>query len=607
MNVKLRLMIVLGILGLVLTYMGGRDWIVLSKPAKDITELWEVDYHDLKAGDHVCFDVNLVWDQIGSETTTSKTYGVTTSERESARYYLLPFCRDREDGYLYPTPYLMVKLGSQYNSLMSTQISKTDEWWSGNGDYSSIPSTSIHMDGKLVKMPNDIRKQLKATLEAGEDIEDYMIPVIFERIAAQGAVKGMTIAGIVMIMCFLVMLFFVIKGSATAVQQPIPGVRRDPFVPQGGTPGTGMQGNFGSAFAQQPQSGTPGTGMQGNFGSAFAQQPQSGTPGTGMQGNFGSAFAQQGAPQQSFGTGNTAPQQSGAFGAGNGSQQSVTKQGTGASPYSTATLETTQIPYIPGISLGPDPSKRDPSVGGAGAAPSQTPGSTAPLGPSSSQGPRPLGPSSSQGPQPLGPSSILDGSQSESASILGNTPAPAVSPLSSAVKESAAEAPAAGNKEEKKDEQGLSEEEAAQLRAMAFATSRPAVLPLGGGGANVQATSQPATLPLGVSPTTVSNHNFDIPVPQSESEENKASTQSPMGASPLYGTGPAQQPQSAAPTQQSPMGASPLYGTAPAAPAAAKPAQPEEDENAPLYADNTEMKKVFKGAFANSNNNNNYN
>ncbi len=565
MNVKLRLMIVLGILGLVLTYMGGRDWIVLSKPAKDITELWEVDYHDLKAGDHVCFDVNLVWDQIGSETTTSKTYGVTTSERESARYYLLPFCRDREDGYLYPTPYLMVKLGSQYNSLMSTQISKTDEWWSGNGDYSSIPSTSIHMDGKLVKMPNDIRKQLKATLEAGEDIEDYMIPVIFERIAAQGAVKGMTIAGIVMIMCFLVMLFFVIKGSATAVQQPIPGVRRDPFVPQGGTPGTGMQGNFGSAFAQQ------------------------------------------GAPQQSFGTGNTAPQQSGAFGAGNGSQQSVTKQGTGASPYSTATLETTQIPYIPGISLGPDPSKRDPSVGGAGAAPSQTPGSTAPLGPSSSQGPRPLGPSSSQGPQPLGPSSILDGSQSESASILGNTPAPAVSPLSSAVKESAAEAPAAGNKEEKKDEQGLSEEEAAQLRAMAFATSRPAVLPLGGGGANVQATSQPATLPLGVSPTTVSNHNFDIPVPQSESEENKASTQSPMGASPLYGTGPAQQPKSAAPTQQSPMGASPLYGTAPAAPAAAKPDQPEEDENAPLYADNTEMKKVFKGAFANSNNNNNYN
>ena len=326
-----------------------------------------------------------------------------------------------------------------------------------------------------------------------------------------------------------------------------------------------------------------------------------------MQGNFGSAFAQQGAPQQSFGTGNTAPRQSGAFGAGNGSQQSVTKQGTGASPYSTATLETTQIPYIPGISLGPDPSKRDPSVGGAGATPSQTPGSTAPLGPSSSQGPRPLGPSSSQGPQPLGPSSILDGSQSESASILGNTPASAVSPLSSAVKENAAEAPAAGNKEEKKDEQGLSEEEAAQLRAMAFATSRPAVLPLGGGGANVQATSQPATLPLGVSPTTVSNHNFDIPVPQSGSEESKAPTQSPMGASPLYGAGPAQQPKSVAPTQQSPMGASPLYGTAPAAPAAAKPAQPEEDENAPLYADNTEMKKVFKGAFANSNNNNNYN
>ena len=171
------------------------------------------------------------------------------------------------------------------------------------------------------------------------------------------------------------------------------------------------------------------------------------------------------------------------------------------------------------------------------------------------------------------------------------------------MQESPAAAPAADNTQEKKDAQGYTEEEAAQLRAMAFATSQPAVLPLGGGGENVHAASQPATLPLGVSPTTVSNHNFDIPVPQAESEESAAPTQqSPMGASPLYGAGPAQQPQSAAPTQ-SPMGASPLYGTAPAA----KPAQPAEDDNTPLYADNTEMKNVFKGAFANSNNNNNYN
>lgn len=476
MNTKLRLMIVLGILGLVLTYMGGSDWIVLSKPAKDITELWEVDYHDLKAGDHVCFDVNLVWDQIGSETTTNKTYGVTTSERESARYYLLPFCRDKDDEFIYPSPFLMVKLGGQYNDLMSEQISKTDEWWYGNGDLADIPTTSIHIDGKLVKMPNDIRKQIKATLDAGEDIEDYMIPVIFQKISAPGAVKGMTIVGIVLIMAFLVILFFVIKGSATAVQQPIPGVRREPFVPQGGAAGAGMQGNPGSAFAQQGMS-------QQSFGTANTAPQQSGAYGAGNT-----------ASQQSFGTGNTAPQQSGAFGAGNAAvQQSVNKQGSGASPYSTATLETTQIPYIPGISLGPDPSKQGP-------APSQTFGGTAPLGPSSISGSvqsgpsavsgpssilgsAPLGPSSSQGPQPLGPSSVLDGSQSESSLIPGNTPA-------------------------------------------------PAVLPLGGGGANVQASTQPA-----------------------------------------------------APAKQ--------------------PAEPEEDENAPLYADNTEMKKVFKGAFASPANNGN--
>ena len=46
----------------------------------------------------------------------------------------------------------------------------------------------------------------------------------------------------------------------------------------------------------------------------------------------------------------------------------------------------------------------------------------------------------------------------------------------------------------------------------------------------------------------------------------------------------------------------PLYGSAPA-PQAANPASSgEANENAPLYADNTEMKKVFSGAFGNNNN-----
>ncbi|MBP5608806.1 MAG: hypothetical protein J6X66_11165 [Lachnospiraceae bacterium] len=657
MKMSTRLFIALAAFGVIMTFFGVGDWMCLSKEPKDITELWDYDYSRIKEGDHVCLDVTLVWDQIGSQISQSKTFGVTTSEKETGRYYLIPFCQDTDDGYIYPTPYLMARIPSQYNTLLDSQIEKTATWWETDGEFSEVPTCSLHLDGRIKKLPNDIRKQLTNSLDSGERLEDYMLPVLFEPIMAPGAVKGMSIAGILCLMATLVILALKLKsvagskqvdygiprsqgtaftsqngntgnfGSSFANQQPLGGAGNAQSSFAGGQPQNTAGGNFGSSFA----GGQPQNTAGGNFGSSFAGgQPQN-TAG----GNFGSSFAG-GQPQNTAG-GNFGSSIAGgqpAGGAGNMQSSFANTQPSpekpAGSPYSTATLETTPLPYIPGISVGPAPSRQGGSSFAGPASqsgPSPMPGS-APLGPSSISGSEPLGPSSPSGPQPLGPSSVLGGEQSGSTSILGNTPAPAVSPVTSAVTESTPAAPAEEKTEEKKETQGPTEEEAAQLRAMAFATSQPAILPLGGGGANVQAASQPATLPLGVSPTTVSNHNFDIPVPQGDSEESGAPAQSPMGASPLYGAGPAQQPQSAAPTQspmgasplygsgpaqqpqstaptQSPMGASPLYGTAPAAPA--KPAAPEEDEHTPLYADNTEMKSVFKGAFANSNNNNNYN
>jgi len=700
MSFKWKLIVAIAALGIGLCVASIPDWICLKKDPKDITELWDADYSDIKVGDHVCMDVTLVWDQIGSQISQEKTFGVTTSEKETGRYYLFPFCQDIEGGLIYPTPYLMARIPTKYNSVLDTQISKTQSWWESDGDFDSVPTSSIHLDGKIQKIPGDVRKQLVASLDSGEVLEDYMLPVLFVPILVPEAVQPAAIAGILLVMVSLVAVFLMLRGAVGSKPTPLyGGAPKTPDYGGAAPSGTGFAGsqantagNMGSAFAGS-QAGTTGSafagGQAGTTGSAFAG-PQQGVPGSmgfaggqpgpagtgfaGGQANTGSAFVSSQPGMSGSGVAGTQPGAVssafvGAASAFAGSQAGTTgsafagnqatpgnqaaPMGTGfagsqtaqpaapkaqPNPYSTATLETTQIPYIPGISVGPAPGSEPlgpsslygPAQNGPApaAAPAQS-GPSAVSGPSSILGSAPLGPSSSQGPKPLGPSSVLDGSQSENTSILGNTPAPAVSPLTSSVQESPAAAPAADNTQEKKDAQGYTEEEAAQLRAMAFATSQPAVLPLGGGGENVQASTQPATLPLGVSPTTVSNHNFDIPVPQAVSEESAAPTQqspmgasplygagpaqqpqsaaptqqSPMGASPLYGAGPAQQPQSAAPTQQSPMGASPLYGTAPAA----KPAQPAEDDNTPLYADNTEMKNVFKGAFANSNNNNNYN
>lgn len=634
---KWKIILAIGVIGIAFIAGALPDWLCLQKSPKDITNLWEYDYRQIKKDDHVCLDVTMVWDQIGTQIEESRTFGVKTSSKETGRYYLLPFCQEVEGGLVYPTPYLMMRLPAQYNSAMDTQISKTESWWETEADFDEFPVSSIHLDGRIEKIPNDMRKQLEATLSPGERLEDYMLPVLFVPIINPGASKVMSILGILLVMADLVIIFLVLKGAAGSSPMPTYGsASRTPDYGGGSssTAGASFSGNqtnagtvpFGQAFAGG-QSAAPGEPVRSAFaggaamGSAFAgsQQtaqntafggpqpmPQNPAFGGGQSGpaqSFGasqpaaqpqsSAFGGgQSGPAQSFGASQPAAQpQNPAFGGG----QSGPAQPFGASQpasqpqnssYSTASLETTQIPYIPGISVGPAPG-----------APAQS--GPSPLGPSSLPGSGPLGPSggisgpSQSGPSPMGPSSILGSEPVSTSPVYGAGSQPA-SPVSPVPANEPAPAPAAAEKPE------MTEEQAAQIAAMAFGSSQPAMLPLGGNTASVQAASQPATLPLGVSPTQVSSGNsFTMPPAQPESTAAPATPPSPIYGSgpatppsPIYGSGPATPP-------------SPIYGTAPAA-APEKSTPPAEDENAPLYADNTQMKKVFQGAFSNSNNNGNY-
>ena len=613
MKLKWRIILAIGVIGIALIAGALPDWMCLQKSPKDITNLWDYDYRQIKKEDHVCLDVTLVWDQIGTQTEEHRTFGVTTSSRETGRYYLLPFCQDVESGMVYPTPYLIMRLPAQYNTAMDAQISKTETWWETSEDFEDFPVSSIHLDGRIEKLPNDMRKQLEASLSPGERLEDYMLPVLFVPIINPGASKVMSIIGILLVMADLVIIFLVLKGASGSSPMPSYGVPRTPDY-GGGASAAGNQTAssgtvpFGQAFAGG-QTAAPGDPVKSAFaggaavGSAFAgsqqpaqnsafggPQPMSQSPAFG--GGQPTAAAQPfGASQpasaaQPFGASQPAASQP--FGA---SQPASAAQPFGASQpqnssYSTASLETTQIPYIPGISVGPAPG-----------APAQS--GPSPLGPSSLPGSGPLGPSggisgpSQSGPSPMGPSSILGSEPVSTSPVYGAGSQPA-SPVSPVPASEPAPAPAAAEKPE------MTEEQAAQIAAMAFGSSQPAMLPLGGNTASVQAASQPATLPLGVSPTQVSSSNsFTMPPAQPENTAAPATPPSPIYGSgpatppsPIYGSGPATPP-------------STIYGTAPAA-APEKSTPPAEDENAPLYADNTQMKKVFQGAFANTNNNGNY-
>ena len=732
MKLKTRLFIALATIGVVLTFLGIRDWMCLSKPVKDITNLWDYDYSNLKAGDHICFDVTLVWDQIGSQVEQSKTYGVTTSERETGRYYVIPFCQDEDKDYIYPTPFLLAKIPSSFNSAMDSQISKSDDWWATDEDFTTIPTSTMHFDGKLVKIPNDLRKEIESKVYPGEDLEDYMLPVMFEPIMAPGAVKGMTIAGIICLLITGGILFVMFRnksGDQTALYGA-PKATNAGFVPQSGNAGsTGFgapQAQNGTINNVDPYAGGQPQNTQSNFGGAFGgQQPQNmqGSFGTSMggqptqnaSGNMGAAFGGQ-QPQNmqgSIGTpmgGQPTQNASGNMGAAFGGQQPQNMQGSFGTPM--GGQPTQNAAGNMGAAFGsPQPQNVQGGFGSAIANP-QTQGaalggfaaatqSVQPLGPTQSLGSQPTGPAVSTGSFPgtgIGshapaqePASIFGNApKQEPASILGNTPVqnPAV-PIGNAPTQNAGstdgditvrnifgeidvEATEKARKEKEEAEKTRKEEEARAelLKAMAYASSHPAVLPLGGGATAVQQSSQAATLPLGVSPTEVSSGPAsNAPATQTENvPDNSVTTQQPTPSSiggsgaptqqnnnPLYANAPAQQPApsqvggSSAPTQQnnnplyantqaqqpvqSPVGGNsaptqqnnnPLYASTPAQQPApfpvsgnsvtqqnnnplygGTPAQPEKpengNENAPLYADNTEMKKVFSGAFGNNN------
>ena len=612
MKLKTRLFIALAAFGVIMTVMGVKDWACMAKPAKDITELWEYDYNNLKPGDHICFDVTLVWDQIGSEVTTRKTYGVTTSETESNRYYLIPFCQDEDEDYIYPTPFLLAKIPSRYNAALDSQISKSDAWWESDADFSEVPKSTIHLEGRLSKIPKDIRVQLEECTFSGESLMNNTLPVMYETTLSLSAARGLSLAGIVCLAITGVIVVLMFKGkSAQGADYGMPKMQGTGYVPK-------------EAGASGPVSGFGNTQPQNTMGN-YGQVPLGGQPQQNATGSFGAPIG--GQPQQNA---------TGSFGAPIGGQPQQNTMGSFGAP------------------LGGQPQQN--TMGSFGA----------PFGGQ----PAPLGPSE--------PSSIFGNNTQEAASEPASIFEPQMSEEERAAAEKAKKEAQEAEEKAKKEEEARAE----MLRAMAYASSHPAVLPLGGGGEAVQPSSQAATLPLGVSPTQVSSGPSATPAPEQPAgaaESSSIASQpaaSPVNGSaptqennnPIFGSAPTQQNNNpifgSAPTQQNnnpifgsaptqennnPMFGStpaqqnnnpifgsapaqqnnnPIYGSTPAQPNnglvsgnaptqqnnnplyGSAPVQPDavtasaEEDHTPLYADNTEMKQVFSGAFANNNNSN---
>ncbi len=267
---KFRISFIILVVGIMLTVISVPDALSLLKPAKDISQLWVTDPSTLKTGDHVCLNISLISDSPFSSIETTKVYGITTSERETARFYYVPFIRSNATQ-VYANSFVVTKIASRYISAINKQVEASNKWWDDeNATFDDIPNTTFHFDGILKKIPKDLKTQIDGTLPAGVHVEPFLFEPI-ERPEVAYITSGLGL------LCLIISIIFIVMTIKSAKERPA-------FAP---TSGNSNHEYYGPQGADQPyQAGYSTTARKANVanneptikdmvGGAFAS---SGTP-----------------------------------------------------------------------------------------------------------------------------------------------------------------------------------------------------------------------------------------------------------------------------------------------------------------------------------------
>lgn len=185
-----RLAIVI-VAGLMLVFTGINEKIVMSKTPVNIYEV--EDWSTLKSGDHVAFELKMVWDEFYTETTEHKIFGIKTSERETARGYLIPQIHyDSDKGEFDLNRLIGTKL-SDYDTF-EQMIAETNEWYEDWIDPRANPydycKTTYKIDGKLRKMSKEEESLMISYLVdrglSESDANLFIVPVMIEPVKDAG-------------------------------------------------------------------------------------------------------------------------------------------------------------------------------------------------------------------------------------------------------------------------------------------------------------------------------------------------------------------------------------------------------------------------------------
>lgn len=167
-------------LGVFFLVMGVREASFQKKAPVDLYEA-----QNMEPGMHVVGDVALVWDTLYSETTTNKTYGITTSSHESGRGYVIPIISEDDDT-VYIDKFVCMKVvrASDYPKLERI-MDETNDWWYDETGKVGFGNTTYHIDARVVKMDKDELEIFQEYLGdylgmTSSEVNEYMLPYVLK-------------------------------------------------------------------------------------------------------------------------------------------------------------------------------------------------------------------------------------------------------------------------------------------------------------------------------------------------------------------------------------------------------------------------------------------
>ncbi len=214
MTFKSRLIFLAIILGATLSFLGIKDLLVLWKEPVDVLN---EDPATLTNGMHVHTTVDLVLDQFIEETSYDTVNGIKVSaEKESARYYALPYLKVEGDWIMIDKMVaIRVSVGNSACGTLEKISEETWEWWSDDTGKVDYGYTTLEVDGRLRKMTAEEKDYMIDYITVVMDCnrseaEKYVVPYVI-LIENLNAAYPMTLIGLVLLA--IPILIFVITKS----------------------------------------------------------------------------------------------------------------------------------------------------------------------------------------------------------------------------------------------------------------------------------------------------------------------------------------------------------------------------------------------------------